>query len=470
MAAGIALVAAPQALAAAQNPRALVRRLRDHCASMPDLSGAVLLAKDGRPILRSAFGQRHRGEHLPNRPDTKFNIASIGKLFTSLSIMRFVQSGRIRLEDRLIAHWPDYPNRAVAESVTIAQLLTHTAGLGNNALGLTRAQAPLGATQSEIVAAFAAAEPDGPAGGAFSYSNDGYIVLGALIERLSGRPFTQHCSETIFAPLGMRNTSYSRADSIVENIARAYTRDLEHPGVWQDVTDTLGVPGSAAGGAFSTCDDLLVFANALQRNQVLPRELTDTWTAGRIDYPRGRYGYGVSEETINGHRIIGHSGGHYGIACELMIFNDFGYTFIVLMNGEVDAFWDVNNWIKRELVGENDGVRDYDFTRALIDALIADPARARAFYAARDPSRRARESVIDVYGYKTIHQGQRDAGLALLGFNLETFPDSASALWSMAEALRLNGARADAIAAYNAYLAKFPDDADAIAAIARLQR
>ncbi|GAM98599.1 beta-lactamase [alpha proteobacterium U9-1i] len=469
LAGGAALLAAPS-MAQAESDRALARRLRAHCEAMAragDLSGAVLLAKEGRPLYRAAFGQRNRGDALPNRPDTKFNIASIGKMFTSLAIARFVQHGQLRFEDSLLAVWPDYANRAIAERVTIAQLLTHTAGLGNHAQALPLTEANARRTQTETLAEFvnqpAAAPP-----GSFSYSNDGYFVLGALIEKLSGESYFEHCHRTIFAPLGMTTTGAIAPSDIVGNVARAYVRDLERPGAWQDATIAHGLAGSAAGGAYSTVDDLLIFANALSANHLLNAELTAAWTQGRFDYPRGRYGYGTSEEIINGHCIIGHSGGHYGVAGELMLF-DSGYTFIVLMNGEVDPFWDINNWIKRELVGENDTVRNYNFTRALIDELARDPAAGRAFYAARDPALRARQSVIDVYGFKLIHQGRTDAGFALLRFNVETFGDS-SALWSMAEALFFANRRSEAMDAYRAYLAAEPGDADAQRRLAQLAR
>jgi CubicO group peptidase (beta-lactamase class C family) len=469
LAGGAALLAAPS-VAMAQE-RGIARRLRTHCENMAragDLSGAVLLAKGGRAIYRGAFGARNRVDALPNRVDTKFNTASIGKMFTSLAIMRFVASGRVRLEDKLSVVWPDYPNRAVAESVTIAQLLSHTAGLGNHVQGVALTEESARRTQTETLALFVNEAPDAQAGERFAYSNDGFIILGALIEKLSGEDYFTHCRRTIFEPLGMRNTTWIAPGDIVGNFAHAYARDMEHPGIWLDATYAQGLAGGAAGGGYSNIDDLLIFANALAANQLLDAEHTRVWTQGRSDYPRGRYGYGMSEEIINGQRIIGHSGGHYGVAGEVMLFDN-GYTFIVLTNGEVEAFWELNNWIKRELAGESANVRDYYWTRALIDEIARDPAAGRVLYAARDPAIRARQSVIDVYGFKLIHQARTDAGLALLRFNVETFADS-GALWSLAEGLYFAGRRDEAAGAYHSYLAREPGDADAIARLAQLAR
>ncbi len=92
-------------------------------------------------MFRQAYGAANRADAVANRPDTRFNLASMCKMFTSLAVLRLVEAGRLRLDDRLIAHLPDYPNRAVAEQVTVAQLLTHTSGLGNYWAALARSPA-----------------------------------------------------------------------------------------------------------------------------------------------------------------------------------------------------------------------------------------------------------------------------------------------------------------------------------------
>lgn len=459
---GAALLAAGTA-AGAMRGQPLASRLRAHCEELArtgDLSGAVLLVENGRPLFRAAFGLADRERNLANTPETRFNLASVGKMFTSLSIMRFVESGRIVLDDKLAKHWPDYPNPAVAQSVSIAQLLTHTAGIGNH-YRITAAKLPPTATQTQIVETFATKAPDAVPGAAFAYSNDGFIILGALIERLSGMPYADHCEATIFAPLGMNGTGFIVPPGRPAGFARAYARDLERPGVWRDATDTNAAPPVAAGGGYSTVDDLMAFADAIERDRLLKPELTRAWLQGRVPFRSGRYGYGTMEEAAGGKRIVGHNGGHYGIAAELMMFEGQGLTCVILMNGEVETFYDLSNWMKREAAGEHDGLRDYYFTRALIDAFAHDAAEGRAVYARRDPARKAREFFIDTYGMKFVHQGNAKAGLALLRFNVEIFPESSSALWSLAEALRITGNHADALTAYRAYLAKEPGDADA---------
>ncbi|MGH6909101.1 MAG: serine hydrolase [Phenylobacterium sp.] len=465
-----ALLVSP-ATASAGPPADVARKLRAHgeqLARDDDFSGVVLLARDGRPIFRQAYGAANRADGVANRPDTKFNLASMCKMFTALGVLRLAAAGRLKLEDRLIVHLPDYPNRAVAEQVTIAQLLSHTSGLGNYWAALAKSPADAAASVPQTLALFVNDPLEGTPG-VFAYSNDGYVVLGALIEKLTGRDYYEHVRETIFRPLGMNDTDFYRVDEVVPNLAIGYTRDLERPGKWRNNLLVTGVRGGPAGGGYSTAGDLLAFANALAANRLLSPEMTREWTRGRFDYAHGRYGYGCSEEVVSGHRIIGHSGGHFGIACELMIFEDLGYTLIILTNGEVDPFWDLNNAGKQMLAGDSDAIRDYRFTRHLADIIARDGVAAgQAAYDARPAGLKARESVIDVLGLKALHKGRPDAALALLRFNLLAFPDSSGAVWSYAEASRIAGRRDAALAAYRDYLKREPGDADAAKRIAAL--
>lgn len=470
LAAGASLALMPAEAAGAGNDRALARRLRAHCdrlAREDQFNGVVLLMKDGRTLFQDAYGLRNRSDNLPNTTDTKFNIASVGKMFTSLSIMRFAQAGRLRLDGRLIDAWPDYPDRAVAERITLEQVLTHTAGLGNHMMFKPKTGFTAASTQSDYVQMFASeglsGEPGVPA-----YSNDGYVLLGALIERLSGKDYREHCRETIFAPLGMDNTGFSAPDDIVPNLATPYARDLVRPGVWRAALATDGLPGGAFGGGYSTVGDLARFGAAMGANQLLPPELTRAWTMGRVPFRSDQYGFGMQIETVNGHRVFGHTGGHYGVAAEMMIFDGLGYLFVQLSNSEVEPYWDLANFIRAEIAGESDASRNYAFTRELIDATSTRGPDAGMALGAANPERSAREGVIDTYAFRAWHEGDFVGAENLLHFNRQRFPDSLSALWSIAEFYRYAGRNAEAIAAYREFLVAQPGDADALGYIARL--
>lgn len=470
LAAGAGLALMPVDAESAGSDRALVRRLRGHCdrlAREDGFNGVVLLKKNGRTLFQQAYGLRNRSDNLPNTADTKFNIASVGKMFTSLSIMRFAQAGRLRLDGRLIEAWPDYPDRAVAERITLEQILTHTAGLGNHMMFKSKVGFTAASTQNDYLQLFANEGLSGEPG-TVAYSNDGYVLLGALIERLSGKDYREHCRETIFAPLSMHNTGYLAPDDITPNRATPYVRDLIRPGIWRAAIATDGLPGGAFGGAYSTVGDLARFGEAMSASLLLPPELNRAWTMGRVTFRNGQYGYGMQIETIDGHRIYGHTGGHYGVAAEVMIFEGMGYLLVQLSNSEVETYWDLANFIRTEIAGESDASRNYAFTRELIDTIAARGPDAGVALSAANPERPAREGIIDTYGFRAWHQGDSTGAENLLRFNVRQFPESLSALWSIAEFYRYARRNAEAIEAYRAFLVRQPGDADALGYIQRL--
>jgi D-alanyl-D-alanine carboxypeptidase len=465
-----ALALAPQMAAGRVAESRLAERLGAQLAALAaadDFAGTVLIAERGKIVFHRAYGLAERGVGARNAPDTRFNLASIGKMFTGLAVMRLVEAGKIGLDDRLVRHLPDYPNKAVAASVTIAQLLTHTAGIGNVAESETRAAATTLDRLSDYLPLFADKAPDFAPGERFAYSNMGYLLLGLVVEAATGEDYFDHIRRTIFAPLGMTGAAFLDLDIAAPKVATGYMRALDRPGEWQSNILTMTRRGSPAGGSYATATDLLRFADALVANRLLGAAATADWTKGRIDYPKGRYGYGVSEEVVNGHRIIGHSGGHYGIANELMIFEDLGITAVILTNCDVDAYFAIANWLKRELVGDSPATRAYWQTRAVIDATMAKGEAAGAA-TAKAQGGTPRESVIDLAGLKALHRRQDAAAVALLSLNRTLFPDSPGALWSLASAYRVMGRKDAARALYTDYLAKEPDDVDAKRALARL--
>jgi D-alanyl-D-alanine carboxypeptidase len=446
-----------------------LRRECDRLAREDDFSGSVLLTHAGRTVLQASYGLANRNAHLPNTARTRFNLASISKMFTAVAVLRLVEAGKLTLDTRVGQVLTNYPNRTVADQVTVEQLLTHTSGIGNYWEQISRVRQDKLVNLSDTLALFAEAPLEHAPGSTFSYSNGGYVVLGLIIERITGADYFDHIRETLLRPLNMNHTDAYRLDEVVPDLVVGYTRDLEQPGVWRNNQFSDVFRGSSAGGYYSTTGDMLAFARALTAHQLLGPGMTAAFTLGRHPYAKGLYGYGCSEETVNGHRIIGHSGGHFGIAGELMVFEDLDTVFIILSNGEVDPYFAINDLVKRHLVGESAASRNYAFTRAVIAAV--DRADLNAGLAAsRQPDTDAvlREGVIDVEAWKRLHQGRTATALALFQLNATVFHGSSDARWNLAQALRVAGRKAEAIDAYRNYLTLVPDDPDATSQLARL--
>ena len=313
---------------------AQLEALIDKAAVDDSFSGAALVAKDGKAIFKKAVGFANKETKLPNKIGTKFNLGSINKSFTSVAVAQLAQQGKLQYSDTIARHLPDYPNKTVAEKVTIHQLLTHTSGLGDylNSESLAqvktlRAFLPLFVDQPLL---FAPGEKQ-------QYSNSGYVVLGLIIEKLSGRSYYDYVRENIFKPAGMTMTDSYELNQKVDDLAVGYTsmtREGPQSGPRRANTSTLAGKGSSAGGGYSTVEDMLKFANALSANKLLSPEFTEiVFTGGGPQKPSGPGGgYGFMQNQMNGVRIVGNGGGGPGANAMFLIYFGRGYSVVVLSN------------------------------------------------------------------------------------------------------------------------------------------
>jgi CubicO group peptidase (beta-lactamase class C family) len=296
-------------------------------AAAGKFSGAVLVAKDSKPVVKQAYGFANRRRRLPNAIDTKFNIGSLGKSFTAVAVAQLVESGKLSFDDPLGKYLSGFP-REVANKVTIGELLTHTSGLGDVFMRWhPNASAELDV--SDLLARVVTEPLQFAPGSRFGYSNSGYVVLGAIVEAVSGLNYYDYVRERVFKPAGMRQTGWYTLNP-ASNMAHGYAQ-VDTSGTW--------VAGNPSGGAYSTVGDLLRFAQALFANKLLSPQLTKLVLAGKVDTPRPgpartRYAYGFEEQVRNGVRIVGNGGGQPGVEAQLRIFPRPGYAVIVLANQE----------------------------------------------------------------------------------------------------------------------------------------
>jgi CubicO group peptidase (beta-lactamase class C family) len=312
-----------------------------------EFSGVVLVARGERVVVHRAYGFADQAFCVPNKPDTRFNLASMNKMFTSVAIAQLVQSGRLSFDDKLAKVLPDYPNKQVAGKVTIRQLLTHTGGLGDIFKPAFYEHRDRYRKPRDYFGLFADEPLEFEPGARWSYSNAGFVVLGAVIEKLSGQDYFDYIREHVYAPAGMRDSDSYEATQVVENLAVGYRRDpQEDPlGVDPRRTNIFFLPwkGSPAGGGYSTARDLLAFSQALRGHKLLNARLTEEITNGKVDFrsPAGprKYAYGFVEQRIGGKDIRGHEGGGpgAGINAELEMFWDGSYTVVVLANFDSPA-------------------------------------------------------------------------------------------------------------------------------------
>jgi D-alanyl-D-alanine carboxypeptidase len=303
-------------------------------------SGAVLVAKDNKVIFEKAVGLAERSFSVPTRMDTKFHLGSMNKMFTSLSIAQLVEQGRLSFEDRISKVLPEYPNKENAEKIAIHHLLTHTAGLGSlfDRAGYDRREKY--ANSISYFKLFAKEPLIFEPGTNHSYSNEGFIVLGAVIEKLTGQNYHDYVRERIFRPSGMLDTDAYAMDEVIPNLAVGYARFEDDPfGIDRRRPNWmfLGWRGNACGGGYSTSLDLLKFSNALRHYKFVGKDLTEKLTSKQSSMPG--YGMGFQLEERNGRKIVGHGGGgpNSGINSQLSMFWDGSYTVAVLGNYDAPA-------------------------------------------------------------------------------------------------------------------------------------
>jgi CubicO group peptidase (beta-lactamase class C family) len=310
-------------------------------------AGAVTIAKGHKVVFSGAYGLADREHRIANRPDTRFRIGSMNKMFTATAVLQLAQAGKLKLTDPIGKYLTDYPNKEVAAKVTVHHLLTHTGGTGDifgpdfdkNRLTLR--------TLGSYVALYGQRPPEFEPGARFDYSNYGFILLGVLVEKVSGASYYDYVREHVFKPAGMTRTDSLSEEESVEGRSVGYRYKNDQ---WQPNNDTLPVRGTSAGGGYSTVADLVSFANALMEHKLLNAEYTDLLTTGKIEAGPGRkYAYGFSDSDTGGVRWLGHGGGAPGMNGDLRFSPESGYIVAVLANLDPPAATRIADFIAARL-------------------------------------------------------------------------------------------------------------------------
>jgi CubicO group peptidase (beta-lactamase class C family) len=313
-------------------------------------SGATLVAKGGRIVFSGAYGQADRERGIANTLETRFRIGSMNKMFTAVATLQLVEQGKLALDDTVGKHLPGYPNRDVATKVTVRHLLTHTGGTGDifgpeydaNRLQLRE--------HGDYVKLYGSRAPRFEPGSRFEYSNFGFVLLGAIIEAVSGESYYDYVREHVFGPAGMTSTDSLPESEEVPNRSIGYMRSsLGAP--WQPNTDWIPWRGTAAGGGYSTVGDVARFADALTSNKLLSLASTELLITGKVAMAPGiRYAFGFADaRDKNGSGWVGHGGGAPGMNGDLRIYLKSGYVVVVLANLDPPAAQRISDYLDPRL-------------------------------------------------------------------------------------------------------------------------
>lgn len=287
-------------------------------------SGSVLVARDGEILLDQGYGLANREWNIPNAGDTKFRLASVTKQFTAVSVLLLSERGLIDVDAPVKTYLPDAP--ATWDAVTVKDLLAHTSGIPNfTSFEDYAALATQPTTVTALIGRFRDLPLDFTPGEQFAYSNSGYVLLTAIIEKVSGQTYAEFVAANLFQPLGMADTGYDTHAAILPQRASGYT-PTDDGVVNADYTD-MTVP-QGAGGLYSTTRDLLKWEQGLFGAKVLKAESLARLTTPNLN----DYALGLQVRTIDGRRVISHSGGIQGFNTFLGYDADARTTVVVLGN------------------------------------------------------------------------------------------------------------------------------------------
>lgn len=324
-------------VAAADLPRLIEQRVR-FAVDRDEFSGAIrVVSPAGAPVYEAAFGRARRQPDVPNTLATRFHLGSADKSFTALMIVGLVQQGSLGFDTPLAKVLPDYPNQDFARACTIRHLLSHTAGLGMlfNRPGWDNRRAY--ARMAEILPAFAAAPPMFAPGAGAAYSNEGFVVLGAVLEAITGESWYDLLASRIYQPAGMTRSGHFLYQQLPAEVAFGYRyHQDDHLGLnpRRANDDFLGVRGNSCGGGYATVADMTSYLRALRAGSLVPPAIT----AQMITPSQpglGDYGLGFELTPLApGRTLVGHSGSgaHTGIDGNSGIIWETGWALSVLGN------------------------------------------------------------------------------------------------------------------------------------------
>jgi CubicO group peptidase (beta-lactamase class C family) len=309
---------------------AFVRKL----ATADLFSGTVLLARNGVVVYKGAYGIANKDFNAPNRIDTKFNLGSMNKMFTSVAIAQLVETGKLSFDDPLSKFIPDFPNADAAKKIQIKHLLSHTAGLGGYFSerydNLSREKLRTVDDMMKLVRQDEKELRFEP-GSRWAYSNTGMLVLGKVIEVVSGQSYFDYVRENIYKPAGMTNTDAYELDLVNPNLAVGYHKQFTESGIeWSNNIFSHVLRGGPQGGGYSTVEDLLKFDQGLRSGKLINAESFKLITSAKPELKSPDYGFGFQFDSQR--NVAGHGGGFTGINSNLDMYLGSGWSAIVMSN------------------------------------------------------------------------------------------------------------------------------------------
>ncbi|GGW83098.1 serine hydrolase domain-containing protein [Salegentibacter mishustinae] len=312
-------------------------------------SGIILVGKNDSILEERTYGYSNIENKIKIDKSTKFHIASITKSFTAVGILKLYEQGKVDLNKPIGNYIENYPNQRVLDSVTIHQLLTHTAGTkaiyGED---YQKSNKDRYRELEDYLPLFANDSLNFQPGSKYEYNGGGFVLLGLIIQNVTGENYYDYLQKSIFDPIGMDQTKALEIDGVNYNTADGYSIYLREDKSLAK-NDYLISKASGASGYYSTAEDLFKFSKTLRNYGLLNKGTTELMLKPKVKCYNTHLGYGIDIDKRYEETIIGHSGGWYGIRCEWMDFSDSNYTVIILSNFDNNGQQEVSDFFKTKI-------------------------------------------------------------------------------------------------------------------------
>jgi len=430
-------------------------------------NGSVLVAESGKVIFKKGFGPANIEWNIPNKPDTKFRLGSITKQFTSMLILQLVEHGKIDLQGKLSDYLPYY-RKDTGSQVTIHHLLTHSSGIPSytgisNFYDISRDPYPV----EEFVKKYCSGDFQFEPGSKYAYNNSGYFLLGAIIEKITGKTYEEVVSENIFLPLGMENSGYDRHGPIIPNRASGYSNSYE--GYTNAPYLDMSLP-YAAGSLYSTVEDLYLWDQALYTEKLLSAKMKELiFTPYIANYG---YGWGIRQKSLPDSKAkltsISHGGGINGFSTWIERLVDEKHLIVLLNNTPGANLGQMSDSIIRILYGLPYNLPKKSIAKVMFETLMKkDMESAIEQYKTlkKDHPKEyiflARE--LNNLGYYLLNEKKRaEDAIKIFKLNIEAYPKDGNGYDSLAEAYMISGDNKLAVKNYAKSLELNPNNTNAV--------
>ena len=438
--------------------------------------GTVLVADEKGVIHKKGYGFANIEWRVPNTPDTKFRLGSITKQFTAMVIMQLVAEGRLKLDDTLTTHLPDY-RKDTGDRVTIAQLLNHTSGIPSytSLPGFFENESRTPFTVADFVKKFCSGDLNFEPGAKYAYNNSGYFLLGAIIEKVTGKTYAQALQERIFDPVGMKSSGYDVSATVLPKRASGYEFQLD--GYANAAYLDMGIP-YAAGSLYSTVEDLYLWDRALHGDKLLPAPLKlRMFTPGLNNYA---FGWAARPLKLHDGQTelanLSHGGGINGFVTLIIRVPERKLLVVLLDNASSGGKL---SELAAGLLSILHGIPPQQplppvgaVVWSTLDktSVTEAIARYRVLKATKSEEYDFSEEQLMGVGYRLLRAGRLADAIEIFKLNVETFPSSGNSHDSLGEAYLASGNKPQALVSYRKVLELLPGNEHAQERVKRLEQ